>query len=243
MDYGTTIYQGDGNCRGWGSVQLGQMAAAETGWKIVFNAQDTANSVAYGVGLATAGGGLTPSVVWLTATDGNYERDPVMARIGSGTPARYLVGWMTTNDGAFHLGVIDGSGTFLEGPEQLSPTGPRWGNRDDSFRPAPGGAVVWVEGASGSTNLALYLYIDAAIFSDGFESGLEFNDAVGPSGCRRFERSRREERDIHAIPLASPGSLTDRVLAEAAIPHRLTNLWRRPAFVLNESLAKGTTAR
>jgi hypothetical protein len=171
MDHGTAIYDGDGNCLGSGSVQLGQMAAAETGWKVVFNAQDTVNSVAYGVGLATAGGGLTPSVVWLTNTDGAYERDPVMARIGSGTPARFLVGWITTNDGAFHLGVIDGAGTFLEGPEQLSPTGPGWGNRDDSFRRAPGGAVAWVEGASNSTTLNLYYYSDAMVFSDSFESG------------------------------------------------------------------------
>jgi hypothetical protein len=171
MDYGTSIYVGDGNCLGSGSVQLGQMAEAEVGWKVAFNAQDTAASVAYGVGLATAGGGLTPSVVWLTATTGTYERDPVMARIGSGTPERYLVGWRTTNDGAFHLGIIDGTGTFFEGPEQLSPTGPGWGNRDDSFRSTSDGSVAWIEGASGSTNLALYRYVDTAIFADGFESG------------------------------------------------------------------------
>jgi hypothetical protein len=54
MNYSTTVFAGDGNCRGLGSVQLGQMAAAETGWKVAFNAQDTADSVAYGIGLATA---------------------------------------------------------------------------------------------------------------------------------------------------------------------------------------------
>jgi hypothetical protein len=171
MNHNTPIYEGDGDCRGKGSVQFGQMAEAEVGWKVVFNAQDTDNSVAYGVGLVTAGGGLTPSVVWLTATDGVYERDPVMARIGSGTPERYLVGWMTRNDGAFHLGVINGSGAFLEGPEQLSPSGPGWGNRDDSFRSTFDGSVAWIEGAAGSTTLMLYRYLEAAIFSDGFESG------------------------------------------------------------------------
>ena len=170
MNYSATIYEGDGNCGGLGSVQLGQMAEAEVGWKVVFNAQDTDNSVAYGVGLATAGGGLTPSVAWLTATDGSYERDPVMARLGWATPERYLVGWKTTNDGAFHLGVINGSGAFFEGPEQLSPTGPGWGNRDDSFRSTSNGSVAWVEGAAGSTSLALYRYVDSAVFTDGFES-------------------------------------------------------------------------
>jgi hypothetical protein len=171
MNNSASIYQGDGNCLGLVSVQLGQMAEAEVGWKVVFNAQDTDASVAYGVGLATAGGGLTPSVVWLTATTGTFERDPVMARIGSGAPERYLVGWLTTNDGAFHLGIIDGTGVFLEGPEQLSPTGPGWGNRDDSFRSTPDGSVAWVEGAPGSANLALYRYVDTAIFANGFESG------------------------------------------------------------------------
>ena len=171
MNYGTTIFAGDGNCRGLGSVQLGQMAAAETGWKVAFNAQDTASSEAYGVGLATAGGGLTPSVVWLTATAGSYERDPVMARIGSSTPERYLVGWRTRNDGVFHLGVINNAGVFLEGPEEMSGAGPGWGNRDDSFRATAGGSVAWIEGSAGSATLRLFRYVDTAVFTDGFESG------------------------------------------------------------------------
>jgi len=171
MNHRTSVYTGDGNCRGLGSVQLGQMAAAETGWKVAFNAQDTAGSVAYGVGLATAGGGLTPSVVWLTATAGSYERDPVMARIGSTTPELYLVGWRTRNDGVFHVGVIDNAGVFLEGPEEMSGAGPAWGNRDDSFRGTADGSVAWLEGSAGSTTLMLYRYLDAAVFADGFESG------------------------------------------------------------------------
>ncbi len=171
MNHRTAIYTGDGNCGGLGSVQLGQMAAAETGWKVAFNAQDTAGSEAFGVGLATAGGGLMPSVVWLTATDGSYERDPVMARIGSNTPERYLVGWRTRNDGVFHLGVIDNAGIFLEGPEEMSATGPGWGNRDDSFRGGADDSVAWLEGSAGSTTLRLYGYGDTAVFVDGFESG------------------------------------------------------------------------
>ena len=171
MNHNTPIFQGDGNCGGLGSVQLGQMAAAETGWKVAFNAQDTAGSVAYGVGLATAGGGLTPNVVWLTATNGTNERDPVMARIGSNTPERYLVGWRTRNDGVFHIGVIDNAGAFLEGPEEMSGAGPGWGNRDDSFRGTADGSVAWLEGGAGSTTLRLYRYVDTAVFTDGFESG------------------------------------------------------------------------
>jgi hypothetical protein len=166
-----SIYEGDGNCGGLVSVQLGQMEEAETGWKILFNAQDTASSVAFGIGLATVVSGQSPSVVWLTATSGTDERDPAMARIGSGTPEQYLVGWRTKSNGAFHLGVINASGVFLEGPEQMSPSGPGWGNRDDSFQATPGGEVAWVEGNTGSTTLTLYRYSDAGIFVDGFESG------------------------------------------------------------------------
>jgi len=171
MNNSTSIYEGDGNCGGLVSVQLGQMAEAETGWKILFNAQDTANSVAYGVGLATVVSGQSPTVVWLTATNGTEERDPAMARIGSETPEQFLVGWRTKSNGAFHLGVIDASGAFLEGPEQLSSTGPGWGNRDDSFQGRPDGGVAWVEGISGAATLTLYHYSDAGIFADGFEAG------------------------------------------------------------------------
>ena len=167
----TSIYEGDGNCRGLGSVQLGQMAEAQTGWKILFNAQDTANSVAFGVGLATVVSGQSPSVVWLTSTSGTDERDPSMARIGSGTPEQYLVGWRTQSNGAFHLGVINASGVFLEGPEQMSSSGPGWGKRDDSFQGTPYGDIAWLEGNAGSTTLTLYRYSDAGIFTDGFESG------------------------------------------------------------------------
>ena len=171
MNRNTSIYEGDSDCHGLGSVQLGQMAEADTGWKVLFNAQDTASSVAFGVGLATVVSGQSPAVVWLTATSGTDERDPAMARIGTGTPEQYLVGWRTKSNGAFHLGVINVSGTFLEGPEQMSSSGPGWGNRDDSFRSTPSGEVAWVEGNSGSTTLTLYSYSDAGIFDDGFESG------------------------------------------------------------------------
>ena len=170
MNHYTTVFRGDGNQGGLVSVQLGQMAESETGWKVAFNALDTASSEAYGVGLATVGG-PTPGVVWLTATDGTDERDPVMARIGSQVPERYLVGWRTRNNGVFHIGVIDNAGVFLEGPEDMSATGPGWGNRDDSFRPTANGSIAWLEGSAGSTTLRLYRYSETGLFSDGFESG------------------------------------------------------------------------
>ena len=170
MNRDTTIFQGDGNQRGLVSVQLGQMAEWENGWKVAFNALDTSGSEAYGVGLATIGG-PSPGVVWLTATEGSYERDPSLARLGSQVPERFLVGWRTSNDGVFHVGVIDNVGVFLEGPEAMSTTGPGWGNRDDSFRSATDGSVAWLEGSAGSASLKLYRYVDTVIFANGFESG------------------------------------------------------------------------
>ncbi len=170
MNYSNTIQMADGHCNGLGSLQLGQMAAAQTGWKVLFNAQDTDASETYGIGLATAGGSATTSVVWLTSTDGTTERDPVMARIGQSAPERYLVGWRTQNDGVFHIGLIDASGTFIEGPEQMSPAGPRWGVRDDSMQSIPDGSVAWVEGSAGTTSLELHRYTDSTVFADGFES-------------------------------------------------------------------------
>ena len=171
MNYSTTIFTGDGNCSGGVSLQLGQKAAAETGWKVVFNAVDTVDEPAYGIGFATAGGNAAKSVVWLTSTDGSQERDPVLARLGPQAPERYLVGWKTTSNGAFHIGVINGSGAFLEGPEQLSAPAPGWGQRDDSFRSVPDGSVAWLQGGSGSTTLMLHRFGSTMVFGDGFESG------------------------------------------------------------------------
>jgi len=170
MNYATTVQPADGNCSGLGSLQLGQMAAAATGWKVVFNAQDTDASEAYGIGLATAGGSAATSVVWLTSTDGTNERDPVLARIGSAIPERYLIGWRTQYDGLFHIGIIDGEGVFLEGPEGMDSQGPGWGRRDDSFQSTPGGAVSWLEGGAGSSTLKIHTYVGEMIFADGFES-------------------------------------------------------------------------
>lgn len=171
MNHHTLVQTADGDCRGGVSLQLGQMAAAETGWKVVFNAQDSDQSETYGVGFATAGGNTTTGVVWLTNTDGDEERDPVLARIGTQNPARYLVGWKTQSDRVFHIGIVNDAGGFIEGPEPLSSEGPGWGNRDDSFRSTNDGSVVWLEGAARSSALSLYRYAEATLFVDGFESG------------------------------------------------------------------------
>ena len=171
MNYTTTIQIADGDCHGNVSLQLGQMAAAGTGWKVLFNAEDTPESEAYGIGFATAGGSATTSVVWLTNTDGSTERDPVVAGLGTQDPELYLVGWTTSNDGAFHIGRVNAAGAFLEGPEHMSSSGPGWNKRDNSFATTSENSVVWLEGSAQSTTLRLYRYNESIVFVCDFESG------------------------------------------------------------------------
>lgn len=155
----TVVYQSDGNCGGMVSAQLGQIALSANTWKLVFNALDRPDVSGYGVGLATIDGNLDSEITWLTQTDGEYERDPVIARLGTdlGTN-RFLVGWHTTNDGAYWLGVIDGNGNFIRGPEEVSPAGISWGNRDDSMRTRSDGRVSWVQGNPGASTLKLFIF-------------------------------------------------------------------------------------
>ena len=147
----------NGNCGGLVSAQLGQIAQSDNAWMLVFNALNRPGYVGKGIGLATIDGAFQSSYVWLTNTNGEYERDPVIARLGSDLRAdRYLVGWTMINDNAYWLGVIDGSGGFLVGPDEVSSAGIAWGNRDDSFRTRADGTVSWVQGNAGSTTLRLF---------------------------------------------------------------------------------------
>jgi hypothetical protein len=75
---------------------------------------------------------------------------------------RYLVGWTTTDDNVYWLGVIDGSGSFVVGPEEVSSAGIAWGNRDDSLRGHADGSVTWVTGDPFSTSLYLYRFRGAS---------------------------------------------------------------------------------
>lgn len=159
VNAGHQIYQGDGNCGGLVSTQLGQMALNEVAWKLVFNAQDQPCCEGNGIALATLDSSQQSSYVWLTDTNGIYERDPVIARIGADLGnGRYLVGWMMLNDNSYWLGVINDSGQFLFGPENVTAVGIRWGNRDDSFRTRPDGTVSWVQADPNSATIRLFQF-------------------------------------------------------------------------------------
>jgi hypothetical protein len=157
------VYSGDGDCAGLVSAQLGQLAQSDDAWKLVFSAMTRPGYEGKGIGLATISGSYQSSYVWLTKTNGEYERDPVIARLGTHLDSdRYLVGWTTTNDQAYWLGVINGSGAFLAGPELVSSAGLAWGNRDDSFRTRADGSVSWVQVNPASGTLYLFRFDGSA---------------------------------------------------------------------------------
>jgi hypothetical protein len=161
---GQVVYAGDGDCAGLVSAQLGQVVQSASAWKLVFNAMARPGYEGQGIGLASVSGSFQSSYVWLTNTNGQYERDPVLARLGSALDSnRYLVGWMTTNDQIYRLGVVDGKGVFLTGPEEVSSAGIAWGNRDDSFRTRPDGSVSWVRVEPTTGKLHLYRF-DGSIY-------------------------------------------------------------------------------
>jgi hypothetical protein len=153
------IYHCDGNCGGLVSAQLGQVASSTGGWKLIFNALNRPTVTGKGIGLASIDSSFQSSYIWLTNTQGDYERDPVLAHIGSDLGLdRYLAGWTTTNDGKYWLSVIDGEGNYKLGPENVASSGVKWGNRDDSFRTRPDGSISWVQGDAGSNVLHYFRF-------------------------------------------------------------------------------------
>lgn len=153
------LYPCDGDCAGRVSAQFGQVAMSSTSWKVAFSALNKPCCSGQGIGLATIDSTLNSSFIWLTNTNGNDERDPVLARIGAnlGTD-RYLTGWMTTNNDSYWLAVIDGNGRFLTGPEEVTSQGISWGNRDDSMRTRPDGRISWVRGEPFSSTLKWFIF-------------------------------------------------------------------------------------
>jgi len=160
----TVVYRCDGNCGGFISAQLGQVALSQNSWKLVFNALQRPGIVGKGIGMASINSSLKSNIVWLTDTDGEYERDPVIARLGNSLDTdRFLVGWMTRDDDVYWLGLVDGSGNFIMEPENVSMAGISWGNRDDSMRTRPDGRVSWVQANPGSIKLKLFIF-DGSFF-------------------------------------------------------------------------------
>lgn len=158
----------DAGCNGTTYGQFGQLANGNSAWKLAFVAQDRPGYTARGVGFLsfTVSASVAPAVTWLTDTNGANERDPVLARIGSTSPERFLAGWREGS--VFRLGVVDTNGAFVTPVETVA--GVSWGDRDDSLRSTPDGKVAWAAGAPGTRTLKLHVYAEPdRVFSGRFE--------------------------------------------------------------------------
>lgn len=142
------------------SAQFGQVAAAQDGWRLLFNAVDRPCCAAKGMGLATINADFQPTgIKWLVETDGFI--DAAIARLGDLSSNQFLVGWRA--DDTHYLAVIDGDGNFLAGPETVANDDLRsegrhvnWGRRDDSFRTRPDGSVSWVRGGKEKREITFF---------------------------------------------------------------------------------------
>jgi hypothetical protein len=153
----------DAGCNGNVAGELGGIALAPSGWKMVFNAHQapmTLGQSSYNkttmnqdIGFANIGSNaLSTGVVWLTTTPGNEADSTIAAWKPSGdSTEQYVVGWL---DGAvYRLGRVDATGMFLEGPLDATAKA-KWGRRDDPMREHVNGDIVWSWfGKSGDTVL------------------------------------------------------------------------------------------
>jgi hypothetical protein len=159
----------NGACNGKVAGELGSAAIAPSGWKMVFNSHQNAASLGQSsyndstmnqdIGFVSVASSYSPgSVVWLTDTAGVDEADSTVARW---TPEgddseQYVVGWMEPGASAkYWLARVDSSGSFLEGPIDITESA-HWGRRDDPMRRHHDGDVVWAWfDSAGSTTLRL----------------------------------------------------------------------------------------
>ena len=164
---GNEVFLGGGNEGGLVSAQLGQAAATPDGWLVAFNSVLSPGGHRGGLGLRELDidGRPVSDVVWMDGVDGQNQRDPVLARIGTpDDPERYLYGWRDTPRPAkFWLMIVDRNGQRL-GPEKQDVARVPdeqvviWGRRDDSFRTTPDGDVSWVSHFDGRRSIKVYRF-------------------------------------------------------------------------------------
>lgn len=146
----------DAACNGRVAGELGSGAPIPEGWALVFNAHTEpatlgADSYDYltmdqDVGFTVIGSDFTPGpVVWLTDTTGVHETDPSIAPLGDGDDL--VVGWaevaeLNREPTVYWLARVGPDGALREGPIDVTGT-VQWGRRDDPFRKAANGDVMW----------------------------------------------------------------------------------------------------
>ncbi len=154
----------DGGCNGSVAGELGSLAPASAGWKLVFNTHQNAATMGQSsyspstmnqdIGFVSIAANKTPgAVVWLTTTAGNEANASIARWKPDGdTAEQYVVGWSAGT--TYSLARVSATGTFLEGPTTI--TGAKWGERDDPFRDHLNGDIVWAWfDSAGSTTLEL----------------------------------------------------------------------------------------
>jgi hypothetical protein len=164
LDRSRRVIDVDAGCNGDVAGELGGLALASPGWKLVFNAHQNAATPGQGsynpstmnqdIGFASIGGNGQPAggVTWLTTTPGNEANSAIARWRPSGDQdEQYVVGWSAGND--HFLARVSPSGAILEGPVDAS-TQVSWGERDDPFRPHANDDIIWAYFDSpGSTSL------------------------------------------------------------------------------------------
>ncbi|XP_076806101.1 uncharacterized protein LOC143449687 isoform X2 [Clavelina lepadiformis] len=179
---GVVLFRADGNGRGLISAQLGQLAEANDGFKLIFNAETSECCPSEGVGFVTiyndqssvTGRRQFENPVWLTSTNGSAERDPVIARTSLGPRAysereSYLIGWRDRETDQYKLGLVNTFGAYRKRPIDLSnfklhQGSPlkcdgncvMWGKRDDSMKTLPSGHVGWIYASPNSRTIWMY---------------------------------------------------------------------------------------
>nr|XP_026695671.1 uncharacterized protein LOC100178652 isoform X2 [Ciona intestinalis] len=183
---GTLIYRSYGNGKGITSAQLGQIAEANTGWKLVFNAEDTECCPGSGIGFTTiynekntvTSKQQIDPITWITRSNGSHERDPVIARIYLGnltdTRETYILGWLDILSNEYNVEIINTFGTPILKESKLSNIADglinftncnnsclKWGNRDDSFHTLRNGNVGWIAAPPKSSSIWLHTILMA----------------------------------------------------------------------------------
>jgi hypothetical protein len=162
----------DAGCNGSVAGELGSVALAPMGYKLVFNAHQAAAGKGQGsyeqsnknqdIGFSALAQDRTPgAVLWLTTTPLD-EADASIARYEPpGAAEQYLVGWVETgNANVFKLALLDPNGAFLEAPFDATAQ-VKWGRRDDPFRQHVGGDVVWAWFESAGSKTLRFARVDS----------------------------------------------------------------------------------
>jgi hypothetical protein len=160
----TKVRDVDAGCNGSVAGELGSLAPAAAGWKLVFNTHQnpatmgqssySTSTMNQDIGFVSIAANKTPgAITWLTTTPGNEANSSIAPWKPAGDATeQYVVGWSAGT--TYSLARVSSTGTFLEGPTTI--TTAKWGERDDPFRDHANGDIVWAWfDSAGSTTLKL----------------------------------------------------------------------------------------